>query len=216
LRVLKRRLARVVFNLLHADLDQPQLDKSAAPLPAHQPAADMNDDDFLESATEAASVLDAISLGRYDTDVGAAATTIDSQVAGICADLHQASPVQREVLVSALTDRQRTIIGRYGMRAATLALRERSIPRLRSGLIALVLSGSAASDARDFMVAAAVHHHVALQLGQDPAELFDEAATYAGPAGELLQAFGRRQDVTLKAFAWREVATEHGPGFVPA
>jgi transposase len=34
LRVLKRRLARVVFNLLHADLNQ-----SAAALPAHQPAA---------------------------------------------------------------------------------------------------------------------------------------------------------------------------------
>ena len=39
LRVLKRRLVRVVFNLLHADLDQAPLDQSAAPLPAHEPAA---------------------------------------------------------------------------------------------------------------------------------------------------------------------------------
>jgi hypothetical protein len=58
--------------------------------------------------------------------------------------------------------------------------------------------------------------HVALQLGQDPALLFDEAAAYAGPARELLQAFGHRQDVTVEAFGWREVATEHGPKFVPA
>jgi hypothetical protein len=179
-------------------------------------AAGVNDDDFSESATEAASVLDAISLRRYDVDVGAAATLTDSQVARICADLQKAAPVHREVFLSALTDRQRTIIGRYGMRAATLALREGSIPRLRSGLVALVLSGSAASDARDFMVGAAVHHHVALQLGLDPAVLFAEAAAYAGPAGELLQAFGRRQDVTLEAFGWREVTTEHGPKFVPA
>jgi transposase len=39
LQVLKRRLVRVVFNLLHADLHQTQLDQSAAPLPAHEPAA---------------------------------------------------------------------------------------------------------------------------------------------------------------------------------
>jgi hypothetical protein len=176
----------------------------------------VNDDDFLEIATQAASVLDAISLRRYDVAVDAAATHTDSQVARICADLQKASPVHREVLLSALTDRQRTIIGRYGVRAATLALRERSIPRLRSGLVALVLSGSAASDARDFMVGAAVHHHVALQLGLDPTVLFDEAAAYAGPAAEALRAFGRRQDVTLERFEWREVATEHGPRFVPA
>jgi hypothetical protein len=176
----------------------------------------VNDDDFLEIATEAASVLDAISLRRYDVDVDAVATHTDSQVERICADLQEASPVHRGVFLSALTDRQRTIIGRYGVRAATLALRERSIPRLRSGLVALVLSGSAASDERDFMVGAAVHHHVARQLGLDPAVLFDEAAAYAGPAGDLLQAFGRRQDVTLQAFGWREVATDRGPGFVPA
>ena len=39
-RVLKRRLVRVIFNLLHADLDQTGLDPSAALLPAHEPAAD--------------------------------------------------------------------------------------------------------------------------------------------------------------------------------
>jgi len=39
LRVLKRRLVRVIFNLLHADLDQTGLGQSAAPLPAHEPTA---------------------------------------------------------------------------------------------------------------------------------------------------------------------------------
>ena len=39
LRVLKRRLVRVIFNLLHADLDQTGLDPSAALLPAHESAA---------------------------------------------------------------------------------------------------------------------------------------------------------------------------------
>jgi hypothetical protein len=39
LRVLKRRLVRVVFNLLHADLDQGRPAPSTALLPAHEPAA---------------------------------------------------------------------------------------------------------------------------------------------------------------------------------
>jgi hypothetical protein len=39
LRVLKRRLVRVVFNLLHADLNQARPDPSTALLPAHEPAA---------------------------------------------------------------------------------------------------------------------------------------------------------------------------------
>jgi transposase len=39
LRVLKRRLVRVIFNLLHADLDQAQLAPSAAPLATRESAA---------------------------------------------------------------------------------------------------------------------------------------------------------------------------------
>jgi transposase len=39
LRVLKRRLVRVVFKLLHADLDQAHLVPSGARLSAHEPAA---------------------------------------------------------------------------------------------------------------------------------------------------------------------------------
>jgi transposase len=39
LRVLKRRLVRVVFKLLHADLDQAHLVPSGACLSAHEPAA---------------------------------------------------------------------------------------------------------------------------------------------------------------------------------
>ena len=39
LRVLKRRLVRVILNLLHADLDQTGRGQSATPLPAQNPAA---------------------------------------------------------------------------------------------------------------------------------------------------------------------------------
>jgi transposase len=39
LRVLKRRLVRVIFNLLNADLHQAQLNSSAAPLATREPAA---------------------------------------------------------------------------------------------------------------------------------------------------------------------------------
>ncbi|GIH16485.1 hypothetical protein Raf01_46570 [Rugosimonospora africana] len=62
------------------------------------------------------------------------------------------------------------------------------------------------------MVTVAPHHHVARQLGLAPAEIFDEAASFANPdTAAVLRAFGRRTDVTPEAFGFRPFDTPVDP-----
>ena len=69
-------------------------------------------------------------------------------------------------LASLDDDRVGLDLGRFGLRQATVALRQRSVERLRNALLATALSGVITSpDGRDWMVGAAVHHVVAQELG---------------------------------------------------
>ena len=175
----------------------------------------MHDDRFLDTANEALALLDEVSLRRYPVMVEGAAIRADGLAARVCALYEEGSAPQRALLGGILTTRQRNVIGRYGRRGATLALRERSAARLRSGLLAEALTGTIAIDPRDFMIGAALYHHCAARLGVDPAALFDAvAAACAEPFdAEVVRDFGRRADVTPAAFGWREVATASGPDF---
>ncbi len=60
-------------------------------------------------------------------------------------------------------------------------------------------------------VGMAVQLHLAQKLSLNPVNLFEETAVLAAPAivTELL-AFGRRPDVTLGKFGWREIKTLDG------
>ncbi|GAC1320468.1 MAG: hypothetical protein NVSMB22_04890 [Chloroflexota bacterium] len=110
-------------------------------------------------------------------------------------------------------DRER-ILGRYAHRASVLAMRAGSPRHLRAGLLANCLIDRQIPDWRDELVFFAPYVHVAHELGVDPTALFDEAATHAVPAlASIMQTFGRRTDITLRAFGWREVATPDGPTF---
>jgi hypothetical protein len=121
------------------------------------------------------------------------------------------NPANRDTFRAGLTDRQRTVLGRFGARSSVVALRERSPERLRVGLIAKALADTNL-DPRDLMVGVAVHFVVAQQLGLTPTEVFDEAASYAGAGtADVLRAFGRRTDVTLSAFGWQRIDTPDGP-----
>jgi len=68
------------------------------------------------------------------------------------------------------------------------------------------------------MVGMALHHHVARQLGQEPAVLFDRVADRLpeGPVPDLLRKFGARKEITLRAFGWQQIDTADGPDFIPA
>jgi hypothetical protein len=174
----------------------------------------VDDDTFLDAADEALTLLDEVSLRRFPVMVADSAIRADGLAARVCALYEEGSAGQRALLAGILTTRQRDVIGRYGRRAATLALRERSAARLRSGLLAEVLTGIIALDPRDFMIGAALYHHGATSLGVDPAAVFDAVAAVADPSdAAVVRDFGRRGDVTLAAFGWREVATGNGPDF---
>jgi hypothetical protein len=94
-----------------------------------------------------------------------------------------------------------------------LAMREGSLDRLRAGLLAMALGAATHTvDDRDVMVGLALPHVAAVQLGAQPAEVFASTAARfeEGWLPDLLRAFGARGDVTLAAFGWRPVVTDHG------
>jgi hypothetical protein len=100
-----------------------------------------------------------------------------------------------------------------------VALRAGSAALLRDALLATALCQlGRASDPRDLMVGLALHHFVARQLGQVPAEMFGDVAARlpGGPLCDLLGEFGGRQDITLSAFGWQLLETAEGPDFMPA
>jgi hypothetical protein len=176
----------------------------------------MDDEAFLQAAVDAMTLLDGVRLRAYPPDPDPGASTTDDQITRMCGVLAAASAEQRASFRASLSAHEATVLGRYGRRAATLAVRERSPERLRSGLVAEAIATPAHNDGRDVMVGLALHHHVARQLGVPPVELFDAAAPLAEPEiADLFRGFGRRQDVTLAAFGWQELPTPHGLSFVP-
>jgi hypothetical protein len=160
--------------------------------------------------TASAAVVHDISVRGYTR----ALWPSEPEVTELCGSLADTSVAERERFRGELRTRQRRALGRFGVRCATVALRERSPAFLRAGLIAIAL-GDADRDPRDLMITVAAHHHVARYLGLGPAEVFDEAADYADPdTADVLRVFGRRDDVTLQAFGLRLIDTPDGPQIV--
>ncbi|OKI49104.1 hypothetical protein [Micromonospora sp. CB01531] len=109
-------------------------------------------------------------------------------------------------------------LGRYGVRLATLALRETSIELLRRSLLATALAWCLQpDDERDVTVALALPWIVAQRLGASPATVFGTVAAGLpdGPISTLMKDFGARKDITLAAFGWDLLATTDGPDFRP-
>ena len=177
----------------------------------------MDEEAFLHAAVDAVTLLGSVRLRTYPPEPNRGASITDDQIARVCGMLAAATAEQRASFRASLTQHERTVLGRYGHRAATLAVREQSPDRLRSGLVATAIATPANEDERDLMVGLALHQHVARHLGVPPVALFDAAAPFAEPeVGGKFTRFARRQDVTLVAFGWQERPTPHGPSFVPA
>ena len=135
----------------------------------------------------------------------------DLRLANVVGRFMAITPSQRETFQAALTQSQRALFGIYGHRAATLGRREESRERLLSGLAAAAIANYEIPARRNVEVALSVYHHVARKLGLNTVDLFDEAAGYAvGETAVLLRQFGRRRDVTLHKFGWREIKTPDG------
>ena len=128
--------------------------------------------------------------------------------------LERAPAVVDQRFLDSLTEAEVRSVGRYGVRAATVALRERDPALLTDALFGLALAATARNDDwRDLMVGMAIHFWVAVQLGIEPPVPFDAVADRLAETsvGEVVRTFGRRSDVTLGAFGWRVVDTPDGP-----
>lgn len=117
----------------------------------------------------------------------------------------------RERFVVSLPQDRSGLFAIFGHRAATLAVREGDPDRLRLGLIGNAIANTHIPPSRNVDAALAVFYHCARKLEVDPAGLFNEAAQFAAEEmAERLRAFGRRAEVTLKQFGWREIKTSEG------
>lgn len=135
---------------------------------------------------------------------------LDERMEQIVRHYMAASPEQREMLLAALDKSQRALLGIYGHREATLAMRQESRPRLLRGLVGLALAHHEL-DRGSLDAALVVPHHIARKLGVNSVDLFDEAAGFVGEAiGEYLRGYGRRSDVGLRKYGWREIKTPDG------
>jgi hypothetical protein len=139
---------------------------------------------------------------------------LDETLFGIVSAYSALPGPQRERFVAALSPQQRSLLGVFGHRAATLSVREQDPERLRIGLVANAIANTVIPEKRNVDVALAVFHHCAQRLALDPVALFDEAAELAtDEAAARMRAFGRRSDVTLQQYGWREMRTAEGVRF---
>ena len=96
----------------------------------------------------------------------------------------------------------------YGVRMASVALRDRSPDALLRGLVAAMLAGSSPEeDPREVLLRVPPLHRSAERLGVNPASLFATAAELAGPDTPVaVRAFPERApaDRSLEAFYWEE------------
>lgn len=120
----------------------------------------------------------------------------------------------REQFLAALPPDKRGLFAIFGHRAATLAVRAGDAEKLRLGLVGCAIANVEIPPNRKVDAALAVFYHCARKLGLEPREVFDEAAQFADDdMAARLRAFGRRSDVTLKQFGWREIRRPEGVVF---
>jgi hypothetical protein len=161
---------------------------------------------YLESAR---AVLDGVTAIDYHQSPLPA--PLDERLAAILGAFTALAAPERERFMAALGDGQRALFGLFGHRAATLAVRRGDAEQLRLGLVGNVIANYAIPDKRNVEVALAVFHHCARKLELDPRPFFDEAAQLAtDEMAARLRAFGRRTDVTLRQYGWREIRGEEG------
>ena len=100
------------------------------------------------------------------------------------------------------------------MDAATRALRAESKDLLRAGIVEYLLAAMPVQDWRDVLVGLAPLHDCARRLGADPASFFGVAVRdLPSQVADLARTFGRRTDVTPRAFGFQVVEEPAGPAY---
>jgi hypothetical protein len=136
---------------------------------------------------------------------------LDERLAVIVQRYLAAAPSQRQQFLAQFDRQQRTLLALFGHRAATLAMRRQERAWLRWGLLGAALANYDTAERRGIAISLAIYHHVARQLGVNTVDLFDEIADCVqGDLAPLLRQFGRRSDIRLAQFGWRELNTADG------
>ena len=156
------------------------------------------------------AVLDGAALAAYYGPAG----EVEKRIRSLLGPASEDHTEDWRALRDTLNDHQQRVLARFGLRAPMLAIRARDPEYLRAGLLAHVLLTREVRDWRDDLVHFAPYFHVARVLQIDPSALFGDAAAAAVPElADVMRTFGRRRDVTLGAFLWRQVDTPDGPSF---
>ena len=135
---------------------------------------------------------------------------LDERMADIVSRYMAALPEQRQIFLAALDKPQRSLFGIFGHREATLGIRTKSRERLLSGLVGTAIAHQAL-DRGSLEASLVVHHHIARKMNVNTVDLFDEVAgIMGGEIGEYLRGYGRRSDVGLRQYGWREIKTSDG------
>ena len=140
---------------------------------------------------------------RYDAD----ALKLSTMLTGVPAD-------QRQSVRALITDRERNALSPYVSRADWLSIEEKDSKRLLSGLVIQALILPDHQDVEELSSALAPAHVCCSELGTEPAVVFAEAATFAGPGtAESLRSFGQRKDITLDSYGIKRLQTDVGVRF---
>lgn len=170
----------------------------------------MPGDDSSQMVEHLGPLLDTVDLSEYYGP----ASALDEAIAQMLLDLTYGPAAEWGAFADSLTEQRRRVLGRFALRASVLALRTGEPRYLDAGLLAHCAVTRAVMDWRDDLVAFAPYVHVARALGLDVRTLFNDAAVHAVPdLADVMRTFGRRTDVTLGAFGWRQVETPDGPTF---
>lgn len=161
---------------------------------------------YLESAS---SVLSRLTVADYYPSP--LPSPVDDALAEIVSAFTAWPLPLREQFIESISSDGLGLFGIFGHRAATLAIRNGDPDLLRLGLIGNSIANYTIPPGRNVDIALAVFYHCARKMALKPIDLFYDAARYASEAmAAHLTKFGRRTDVTLKQFGWREIKTPDG------
>ena len=164
---------------------------------------------FIQETSQFLSTLTVTSY--YGTELPDA---VDERMKGIVARYMAAKEAQWPQFRDGLAQEQRSLFGIYGHRAATMPVREADKDPLLSGLVGAAIANYTIPKGRSLDVSLAVYYHCAQKLDVNTVDLFDEAAQVASAdAAPILAHYGRRSDVTLRKYGWREIKTPEGVAY---
>ena len=133
------------------------------------------------------------------------------QIMHLCERYRDASVGQRAYIRSRIDSKAGGRLASFGLRAAVLGAREKSLDRIRLSLIAFAIADLAGRDVRDALIGLSLLYRCASLAGGSASELFQEAARLSGSAMEaVFRDYGGQSPGSM---GWREVDTPDGVGF---